>query len=171
MVQAYSNLSMTASLSQTSNEPGATVHLGARLREYDQPLASPANVRADVTRPDGSLAVVAYAPVGDGTFEGNMVATQNGVYRLRIRADGTTSRGRPFTRERLRTAAVWAGGDEPPRPPADPSDRWCELIECLLQQRGFGSALERLDIDRAELLKCLATICRGDRRQAVKAPR
>jgi hypothetical protein len=168
MVQAYSNLSMTASLSQTSYEPGATIHVGARLREYDQPLARPANVRADVTRPDGSLAIVTFAAAGDGVYEAGMPATQIGVYRFRIRADGTTSRGRPFTRERLRTAAIWAGGDEPPRPPnrpGDPAEKWCEIIECLLERRGFGRLLDRLDIDRGELLNCLSVICRDDRRQ------
>ena len=164
MVQAYSNLTMRSSLTQDSYEPGATVHVGARLREYDQPLPGPANVRADVTRPDGSLAIVPMPGIGDASYEGVMVATQAGVYRFRIRADGTTSRGRPFTRERLRTAPVWAGGDEPPRPPGnpvDPGDKLCEIIACLLEQRGFGRLLERLEIDRGELLKCLSIICRG----------
>jgi hypothetical protein len=139
----WPNLSMTAALSQSSYEPGATIHVSARLVEYDQPLRSPANGRADVTRPDGSLAIVGFASVGDGRYETAVPAPQAGIYRFRIRADGTTSRGRPFTRERLRTAPIWAGGDEPPRPPnrpTDPGDRWCELIECLLEQRVLPSA-------------------------------
>lgn len=166
MVQTYSNLTMAASLTQTSYEPGATIQLSVRLREYDQPLLAPANVRADMTRPDDSLAIVSFALVGDGRYEATVVATDAGVYRFRYRADGTTSRGQPFTRERLRTAAVWRGGDEPPRPPrqpADPWDRWCELVECLVEQRGIARLLERLEIDRREFLKCVEELC-GDRR-------
>lgn len=169
MVQAYSNLTMAASMSQTSNEPGATIHVSASLREYDQPLLSPASVRAEMTRPDDSLAVIPFGPAGDGRYEASVLATQAGVYRFRILASGTTSRGRPFTRERLRTAAIWAGGDKPPRPPhqpVDPGDRLCEIIECLLEQRGFGRLIERLEIDRGELLKCLSAVCRDDRPEA-----
>jgi hypothetical protein len=33
----------------------------------------------------------------------------------------------------------------------------------LLEQRGFARLLERLEIDRGELLKCLSAICRNDR--------
>jgi tyrosinase-like protein len=165
MVQAYSNLTMAASLAQSSNEPGAALHLRASLREYDQPLTTPANVRAELTRPDGGVSVIAFGAVGEGAWETSLVATQVGVYRFRIMADGHTSRGRVFTRERLRTAAIWAGGDRPPRPPrhpVDPGDRLCKFLDCLLEQRGVSQLLERLGIDRGELLKCLSVICRDD---------
>lgn len=165
MVQAYSNLTMAASLAQSSNEPGATIHLRASLREYDQPLTTPADVRAELTHPDGAVSVSAFAAVGDAAYEVNVPANQPGVYQVRIMADGRTSRGRVFTRERLRTAAIWSGGDRPPRPPRDPvnpRNQLCELLECLIEQRGFGRQLERLDIDRGELLKCLSVICRHE---------
>jgi hypothetical protein len=165
MVQAYSNLTMAASVSQSSNEPGATVFVQASLREYDQPFMSPTPVRAEVTRPDGTMSVLTLAPAGVGAYEASTIATQTGVYPIRIMAAGRTSRGRLFTRERLRTAAVWAGGDQPPRPPTKPSDpesRLCSLIECLLEQRGFARLLDRLEIDRDQLLKCLSSICRDD---------
>jgi hypothetical protein len=132
---------MAASVSQSSNEPGATVFVHASLREYDQPFTSPTPVRAEVTRPDGTMSVLTLAPAGVGAYEASTIATQTGVYPIRIMAAGRTSRGRLFTRERLRTAAVWAGGDQPPRPPTKPSDpesRLCSLIECLLEQRGFA---------------------------------
>jgi hypothetical protein len=164
MIQAYSNLTMSASLTQASNEPGATIHLRASLREYDQPLLSPADVRAEVMHPDSGESVTAFAQAGQGVYETSVVATQAGVYRFRIMADGRTSRGRTFTRERLRTAAIWSGGDRPPRPPrpVDPGERLCEILECLVGQRGFGRLLERLEIDRGELLKCLAASCDDD---------
>jgi len=88
MVQAYSNLNMAASLAQSSNEPGATIHLRVSLREYDQPLTGPANVRAELTRPDGGVSVIALGPVGHGAWETSLVVAQVGVYRFRIMADG-----------------------------------------------------------------------------------
>lgn len=165
MIQAYSNLTMAVSLAQSSNEPGAAIHLRASLREYDQPLSAPADVRAELTHPDGALSVITLAAAGEGAYETSLPANQPGVYRVRILADGRTSRGRVFTREGLRTAAIWSGGDRPPRPPNDPVDpgeRLCQLLECLVEQRGFGRLLERLEIDRGELIKCLRTACRDD---------
>jgi hypothetical protein len=163
MVEAYSNLAMRAGLSQDSNEPGAHVALSVSLREYDQPLDRPAWVRAEITRPDNTAVTVALGSVGGGRYEGSITALDAGVYLVRFRADGVTSRGRAFTRERLRTAAVWAGGDQPPRPPSpprDPGDRVCELIDCLLGQRGVERALERLELDPDVLRKCVSAVCR-----------
>ena len=170
MVQAYSNLTMTAQLSQSSNEPGATLHVSAALREYDQPLTTAANVRAEVARPDGGMSVVTFDSVGGGVWETSLVAAHVGVYRIRIVAEGRTSRGRTFTRERLRTAAIWAGGDRPTRDPVETDNHVCEILECLLEQRGFSRLLERLEIDRSELLKCLARVCKDDRASEAESP-
>ena len=53
------------------------------------------------------------APAEPGEFEGSFRTTAAGVYRVRVRARGRTRAGRPFTRERTVTAAVWRGGDDP----------------------------------------------------------
>jgi hypothetical protein len=160
-VHSYSNLRMRASLSQTSNEPGATVYVRAALTEYAQPVTAPVSVRAEIRRPDGTNTVIALAPE-DEAYEGSFVATQAGVYEVRILAEGTTRRGRAFTRETTRTAAVWQGGDQPPRDPRDPRDpgrKWCEIVKCLLGQKSIVELLRRLGIDPAELARCL---CKRD---------
>lgn len=160
-VHSYSNLRMRASLSQTSNEPGATVYVRAALTEYAQPMTVPVSVRAEIKRPDATTSVIALAP-DDDAYEGSFLATQSGVYEVRILAEGTTRRGRPFTRETTRTAAVWSGGDQPPRDPRDPRDpgrKWCEIVKCLLGQKSIVELLRRLGIDPAELARCL---CRRD---------
>jgi hypothetical protein len=165
-VHSYSNLRMRASLTQTSNEPGATVFVRAALTEYAQPMIQPAVVRAEITRPDNTHSVLVL-PRQDEAYEASFVATQAGMYLVRIMAQGTTRRGRPFTRETTRTAAVWQGGDRPPADPRDPREpdrRWCETVKCLLNQKSVVEALRRLGIDPAELARCLLQHCRPDRR-------
>lgn len=160
-VHAYSNLRMRVSLTQSSNEPGATVHLRAALVEYALPFTSPAWVRAEVLRPDATHSVVTLSPQGEG-YDGSFVATQSGVYQVRIIAEGTTRRGRAFTREATRTAAVWPGGDQPPRDPRDPRDpggKACEIVQCLLKQRGILELLRKLGLDPAEIARCLTKYC------------
>ena len=112
-VYAFSNLRMRASLSQSHNEPGATIFLRAALTEYAIPLRSFATVQAEVTWPDETQHDVTFARVGPGVYETSFVASQPGVYRCRILARGRTLRGDRFTREQTLTGAVWRGGNNP----------------------------------------------------------
>ena len=166
-VHAYSNLRMRASLAQTGNEPGATVFVRATLTEYGQPMMSSVSVRAEIKRPDNTSSVIMLTRQ-DEAFEGSFIATQTGVYQVRIMAEGTSRRGRPFTRETTRTAAVWQGGDRPPddpRHPGHPGERCCEIIRCLLAQKSVIELLRRLGIDPAELARCLLRHCKRDDRR------
>lgn len=114
-VAAYSNLRMAAAVHQSSREPGATLTLVATLTEYGAPFRGTASVKVDMTRPDGSKALVVLNAVSDqpGRFEAHRVAAQAGIYRCHFLASGRTTREQTFTREALRTAAVWHGGDNP----------------------------------------------------------
>jgi hypothetical protein len=47
-------------------------------------------------------------------YRGKIATSVSGVYRVRVRATGADLRGSRFTREELRTLAVWAGGDDAP---------------------------------------------------------
>ena len=101
------------------------------------------------------------------TFEGSVVATQEGVYRFRIIAEGHTMRSQPFTREQTLTGAVWRGGDQP-RPPAgggpggsrDPGRQLCHLLLCLLRDKGVIELLRRNGIDPAHIMRCVEELCR-----------
>ncbi len=53
-VHSSSSLKMTARLSQTSNELGARLTVRVGLKEFGLPVSGRADVRAVLTRPDGS---------------------------------------------------------------------------------------------------------------------
>jgi hypothetical protein len=163
-VHAYSNLRMRATLSQSGNEPGATLTLRATLAEYGVPLPYRASCRAELVRPDNSQAILALSEVQPGIFESATPANLPGIYRVRIVAEGKTLRARPFTREQTLTGAVWRGGDDPPRPPgSDPTldpDRLCNLIACLLKNKGLVALLEKHGVSPDELRRCFGAYCR-----------
>jgi hypothetical protein len=175
-VTAYSNLRMAAFVHQSSLEPGATMTVRAVLTEYGVPFGGHAVVYAELRRPDGSDALVPLHAVGDepGTFQASRVAGQSGIYRFRILASGRTTRGQRFTREALRTAAVWHGGSQPQPPggtgpggdghPGDGRSDWCEILECLVKSGAVSDELKKrleaagLHLDR--LHACLARHCK-----------
>jgi hypothetical protein len=164
-VQALSNLRMRATLAQSGNEPGAVIYLSVALTEYAIPLAAPARVRAELVRPDGVRTVVPLVAAGPGAYEASVAATQPGVWRFRIIAEGSTMRGRRFTREQTLTGAVWPGGDRPPRDPSDPSRRFCRLLHCLLSQKRIMEWLHQQGIDPDHLARCLSEVCRREREE------
>jgi hypothetical protein len=174
VVHAYSNISLEAHFEQTSFEPGARITLNASLAQSGIPLVRHAQVWAEVTPPAGSALTAAMPEGNNKQFTTQFVTTRPGVYRVRIRAHGTTLSGETFTREKTLTAAVWRGGDNPSYPGANGQStldylrerdaRVCELLSCLIQRDGTISAeLEKrlralgIDIDRAR--KCLAACC------------
>jgi hypothetical protein len=111
-VHSSSNLKFEVSASQRSLEPGADVVVAARLTEYGVPVEGRARVGVELTAPDGSLTTFGLPDVGPGAFEGAFTAAAEGVWTARVTAEGETFRGTPFTRDAVRTASVWRGGDE-----------------------------------------------------------
>jgi hypothetical protein len=172
MVHSYTNLRLRARLDQSSREPGATITIWATLNEYGLPVGTRADLTATVTRPDGSIMTL---PL---TFEGtswtvSFRAEASGVYFINLQAAGRTLRGRPFTREQTLTGAVWRGGDQPP-PRSEPGVRdggraLCELLACLLRDRGIIASLRRLDIDVDRLTECVRGACGGRRAEPIPA--
>lgn len=132
-VHTYSNLRMRSSLSQNSHEPGATLTLRAVLTEYGLPVANRATVRAELERPDKTMATLTLAEVEPGVFETTTIASMPGAYQIRTLGTGHTFRGRPFTREQLLTGAVWKGGDQPPPTSRGDATDCCRQSLPLLQ--------------------------------------
>ena len=126
-VSSWSNVRLSARLTQTRFEPGATLRLDVALTEYGLPVERRARVQAEVKRPDGIALTLPLAEEAPGTFGGALVATLDGVWHVRIRSRGRTLGGRAFSREHLLSAAVIIGGDRPPQRPApeidDPRER------------------------------------------------
>jgi len=153
VVHAYSSLELRGWLTQPDYAPGTSVSLTAQIFEYSRVMVEEAKVWADITDPSGSLFGANLTADAAGTFTGSFVAPIPGVYRVRLRAAGTTSAKLPFTRELTLTAAVREGG-EPPDVRPDP---WCDVLRCLISNpetiKRFGGG--------AELVKCLETLCRS----------
>jgi hypothetical protein len=170
-VHAFSNIRLGAWLEQDSLEPGATLTLRATLTEYGIPVDRRASVRAHLERPDGSKTTLSLAEVEPGVFEAATRASQPGLYRARVVASGYSLRGLPFTREHLLTGAVFQGGDTPVTPGDldGGHEHLCDLIECLLSERGVAQFLKERGIDLSAVLKCLERYCRKGLRAEITA--
>lgn len=154
-VSSWSNVRLDARVTQTSFEPGAALMLSATLTEYGLPVERRAQVEVEVSRPDGVTSVLPLTETAPGLFEAALIASVDGVWRLRVRARGRTLVGSGFTREQLLSAAVIPGGDRPPtRPPAEDGSLAC-LIRCLGREGGGRRWLEAQGIDPRRLLTCL----------------
>ncbi len=160
-VQARSALRLGVALSQTSRLPGTPGRLRAILTDSGIPLSNSATVEAVVTAPDGSTRTLPLSPTGDGEFEGVVATTTSGVYRVLVRAAGTDLRGTQFTREELRTLAVWARGDDAPPLVINPGGGdgsgmdTCGLLLCLLEDDGIRRLLEQHKIDSDRVARCV----------------
>lgn len=169
LVHSYSNLRMATTLSQSGFAPGAKLLLRVVLTEYGVPVDHRATITARVTEPGGVQRTVGLVETAPGVFESDVQTTLAGTYDLRITARGRTLRGRAFTREAVRTGAVWIGGDRPPPSSGGVTDGrsdeiLCRFLQCALSERVIEPELRRrlaavgLDIDA--LLKCLRTACK-----------
>lgn len=162
-VHALSDLQMAARLLQSSNEPGAQLDLHVTITEAEVPFAGTADVHVQLTYPDGTVSFVQLATTGHGIYQGSAPAPLPGIYLARFLAAGTTRLGTPFTRDQLRTGAVWRGGDStPPDGKSDPRGRdedLCRLIACLEQNDGIRRLLEERGIKPDEAFRCLDAFC------------
>jgi hypothetical protein len=153
LVHARSSLEMSASLVQDRLTPGAKVTLRSRLTQFEAVGIDDARVTAHIAFPDGSNRSLTLARQGDGVFEGEFIAGLGGTYPVRISADGRTLRGYRFTREAVRTAFAWAGGDE--KPPSGHDGSWCSFLRCLAETKAVDpELLKHLGIDLQRLGKC-----------------
>jgi murein tripeptide amidase MpaA len=153
LVHARSDLEMVATVAQNRLTPGATVTVRARVSQYQSVPVNDARVRARVRFPDGATPVLALAGRGDGVFETEFTAPVAGVYTILITAEGRTLRGFRFTREAVRTAIAWHGGDAPP--PTKHDNGWCGLLRCLLDSKAIDpEMLKRLGVHLDRMAEC-----------------
>jgi len=157
MVHSYSSLNFSAFVAQSSYLPGAELFLTAVLTEYEVPVEKRAKVWAQITRPDGTSAVIELSEDEPGRFSGKTLAFVVGLYVIRMRASGTTFAERPFTREQTLTAAVLAqegGGTR------QPLGDLCKLFECLLKGKAFDAdVLRKHGIHWEVLVECIRRCC------------
>lgn len=168
LVHSYSNLRLTTTLSQSAFTPGARLMLRAVLTEYGVPVDGRARVSVLVTDPLGVQRQSALRETAPGVFEHDVPTTLAGTYTCRVTAQGRTLRHREFTREAVRTGAVWIGGDRPAPSSGAGSGNddktLCRLMHCLLSERVIRPELRKrlladgLDVDA--LLKCVGAACK-----------
>lgn len=165
-VQARSALRMSVTLSQASRLPGSTGHLEVTLTDSGVPLPGSAALWAEVTSPTGAIGTVTLTESAPAVYNGDINTSVSGIYRVLVRATGADLRGIRFTREELRTLAVWARGDDAPPVVTDPTSGEgpgidiCELLVCLLRDDGIRRLLERHDVDRDAVGRCVKRACR-----------
>lgn len=163
LVHARSNLHLRASIAQSGLTAGSQLFLRALITEYGQPIETHPHVTAAITRPDQTTGAVTFTESATGEFEAGVVATQAGAYRFHIIATGLTGRGEPFTREHLLTAVVGRGSQQPPGSTEPGGDKFCELVDCLLEGGVLTDTLrrrlKRYGIDVAHLLRCVKSVC------------
>ena len=168
-VQARSALRLGVQLTQHSRRPGAAGRLRATLTDSGIPLDAGAAVSALITRPDGSEHTLELVTAEPGVYTTDVPTNASGVYRVLVRAQGADLRGTRFTREELRTLAVWARGDDPPPTVIDPGDRpqpqldLCGLLQCLLDDDGVRALLERTKINPDRVRRCVKRACAAKR--------
>ena len=164
-VQARSALRLGVTLTQQSRRPGFPGRLRATLTDSGIPLSGSAAVSALVTRPDGLEQALALAVAEPGVYTADVPTDLPGVYRVLVRAHGTDLRGTKFTREELRTLAVWARGDDPPPTVIDPGGSpaphldLCLLLRCLLDDDGVQGLLKRNEVDPDRVRRCVKRAC------------
>lgn len=186
-VHAYSNLTMDAWLRQDGFAPGDALHLTASLREYRVPLAADATVWADVVQPGGGRATLPLVRGADGDYHADWPTSRPGAYRFTVHAEGRSSANARFTRSKVLTGGVWAGGDRPYDPVTGGGgdggggggghgggkDACCRTLLCLirqvLQSPPLVERFKALGIDLAELRRCLEAQC-GKREPPAEGP-
>jgi Mg-chelatase subunit ChlD len=170
-VHAYSNLTLDATLRQSGFAPGDRVDIDVRLSEYQVPLRGQAQVWVGVVAPDGSRTTLTMSSMQDGGYHAHLVTGPPGIYRFEIHAEGRTSGGARFTREKILTAGVWAGGDRPftsvgsgeggSQPHGQDNDclPWLCVLEHVTKSDRLRELLKAAGIDIDELHRCFAEHC------------
>jgi hypothetical protein len=161
VVHCYTNLVFKAYAQQSGFEPGAHVDIVVTLREYDVPVDHRAVSWAEISRPDGSTFTLALDETDPGRFTGSFTATVAGLYTIRARARGADFRGTAFQREQTLSAAVYPGGDNPPK---TGGLDWCGLLQCLLKGGVIDAKarerLRALGINIDAVVACLEEHCK-----------
>jgi hypothetical protein len=113
---------------------------------------------------------LAFTGTGTGGYRGDWIAARPGVYQFVVRAEGTTSGNARFTRAKILTAGVWAGGDRPFDPPGGGHHgggrdaESCGVLLCVLEQITKSpkllERLKELGFDVHGLRHCIEAECK-----------
>ena len=135
----------------------------AALKEYDVRLPIHASVWAEVERPDQSRLRVQLSETEPGLYAGSFQTYLAGVYKCRLMAEGNSSKGLRFTREKTLTAGVYYGEGRP-RGGNESVELMCRLLHCLFEEHeGLPSTsarrLAELGFDMKRFIECIEQVC------------
>ncbi|HET8735799.1 MAG TPA: S8 family serine peptidase [Pricia sp.] len=170
LVHSSSNLTMETRVRQSDYEPGATIKLNVRLRQFGIPLDTQCSVVTDVTLPNKQVKTLPLTNLGDGNYETQLVADSTGTYQFLTKAKGFSFRGKAFSREQVRNASVWRGGNRP-SPEGNGTgtsgtskEELCKLISCLMDEKNISQALKKRLLEQGihvdGMLACLKKYCK-----------
>lgn len=169
LVHAYSSLRMETTVVQDHYEPGAEIRIQVQFTQHGIPLQANTNVSVILTHPNGQEQNLNMNKNKYGLFSSTIKASEFGIYEFRIKGNGESLRGRPFTRDMVRTAAAWRGGnviDDPGSGDGQSREELCHLIKCLLNDKNisleFKDRLRKEGINLDGILKCLMKYCDSD---------
>jgi hypothetical protein len=163
VVHATSNIQLNAWRHQESFTPGASVRLYGSLKEYDVPLSIRASLWAEVERPDHSRFRLQLTETESGTYGASFPTSLAGVYKCRVMAEGNSSKGIRFTREKTLTAGVYYGDDRP-ADTTDSGELICRLLHCIFEEHLVLSSaavrrLGELGFDMKRFIECIEEVC------------
>lgn len=154
-VQTRSNLSFDVGKQTPRVKLGGALPIAVTLSQFGLPLVA-ARIEATVVDPHGHTSTHRLDAKGGGRFEASIPAPLRGVYQVRLVAHGSSRAGFRFTREATRTFAV---GKPVTIRPTREHPQWCDLVACLLRDRGLAKQLEALGVDLERLRACLGEAC------------
>jgi hypothetical protein len=120
-----------------------------------------AAVWAEVTDPDQGKFDLKLDHVAPGKWSAAFTTISAGIYTCRVRAEGYSSSGNTFTREKTVTAGVYYGDYNVVSP--DCRGGACELLECALSEKFLSERaadrLKGLGVDLTALRECVREHC------------
>jgi hypothetical protein len=158
-VHSFSNLRMSATISQNSFIPGSILFINAILTEYNLPVQKRARVNAELEYPDKTKTIIPLAEEEPGIFKASLIAILPGIYRFRILAEGGTYRNVPFMREQILNGAVFNMGDQPGSGIRPDVGDFCSLLKCLAEDKDIQRYLKENNINPKIIIKCIEENC------------
>lgn len=163
IVHTTSNIQLNAWRLQESLKPGATVSLYASLKAYDVPLPVRASVWAEVERPDQSKFVLKLGASDAGMYSASFATSLAGVYKCRVMAEGNSSKGIPFRREKTLTAGVYFADDRSGTG-SESGELICRLLHCIFEEHEvlrptLVRRLGELGFDMKRFIECIEEVC------------
>lgn len=165
IIQTRSNLRLHVSADRTAVRPGEMFNLVTALSQYGIPMMNRPHITTSIRDPLGHVTEHEFHDIGAGLASVQVPTPLKGVYSCRIKVRGQSLGGRTFMREQTRTFAVTTAPPSPALPSPETGsipDAFCNILQCLVEDRGIRRILESAGVDVNRLSECLEDVCKKD---------